>query len=152
MDYQTRLLEIDDYFRGYLPLMAQLSKLNYESITLEQFKNQYNKLNLNTISSRSLIYVIEDNNKIVASGTILIEYKFIRDLGSVGHIEDIVVDSNYRNKGLGIYLINFLINLCEQLGCYKIILDCSNDLKKFYTNKCGLEEKDTHMVKYFSKL
>ncbi len=42
--------------------------------------------------------MIEDNQtgKIAASGTVFMEKKFIRDLGTVGHIEDIVTRSEYR--------------------------------------------------------
>ena len=47
-------------------------------------------------------------NKVVATGTIYIEYKFIHQVGKVGHIEDMVVDSDYRNKGLGTMIVENL--------------------------------------------
>ena len=47
--------------------------------------------------------MIEDVLKkhIAAAGTLLIELKFLRGGGLVGHIEDIVTDKNYRGKNLG---------------------------------------------------
>ncbi len=49
------------------------------------------------------VIVIEElsSSKIVASGTVLVEKKFIRGCGSVGHIEDIVVHDSQRGKSYG---------------------------------------------------
>ena len=49
------------------------------------------------------VVVIEDilNKHIAAAGTLLIEVKFLRGGGLVGHIEDIVTDKLYRGKNLG---------------------------------------------------
>ena len=40
--------------------------------------------------------------RIVATGTLLVELKFHRGCGSVGHIEDVVVDAAYRGSKLGL--------------------------------------------------
>lgn len=50
--------------------------------------------------------------------------------GKVGHIEDFVVLEEYRNKGIGKQLYNYVKILCEQNKCYKMILDCNLILKK----------------------
>lgn len=36
--------------------------------------------------------------------------------------------------------------LAQELGCYKVILDCSEDNVPFY-EKCGLTRKEVQMVK-----
>lgn len=36
--------------------------------------------------------------------------------------------------------------LLQELGCYKVILDCSEDNVPFY-QKCGLVKKEVQMVK-----
>lgn len=49
------------------------------------------------------VIVVEDVLKghIAAAGTVLVELKFLRGGGLVGHIEDIVVDKQYRGKDFG---------------------------------------------------
>ncbi len=54
--------------------------------------------------------VIEDLTlgKIAAQGTLVIEQKFIRGLGRVGHLENLVVDKFYRKNNLGLMVIQAL--------------------------------------------
>ncbi|EYU17479.1 hypothetical protein MIMGU_mgv1a016916mg [Erythranthe guttata] len=97
-----------------------------------------------------LICVIEDKDlgKIVATGSVFIEKKFIRNCGKVGHVEDVVVDSSVRGKKLGKKVIEFLSDYARGVGCYKVILDCSVDNVPFY-ERCGFKQKEVQMVKYF---
>lgn len=118
-----RKLELDDYYKGYLKLLEQLTRVG--ELSFEQFKDKFNKLN-------SHIYVIEIDNKIVASATIFIEYKFIHNSQNVGHIEDVVTDNNYRKHGLGKILINKLLQIAKENTCYKVILNCSKDISGYY--------------------
>lgn len=62
------------------------------------------------------------DGKIVASGTLVMERKFIRGCGKVGHLEDIVVDKALQGTGVGKKLINVLVELSESLGAYKVSL------------------------------
>ena len=50
-----------------------------------------------------MILVIEDNHtkKVVGTGAVILEYKFIRELGRCAHMEDVIVDETYRGKKLG---------------------------------------------------
>lgn len=97
-----------------------------------------------------LICVIEDNKsgKIIATGSLFIEKKFIRSCSKVGHIEDVVVDSCVRGKQLGKKIIGFLSDHARAMGCYKVILDCSVENRAFY-ERCGFKQKEVQMVKYF---
>ena len=79
------------------------------------------------------------DDKIVCYGSVIIEYK-IRG-GRSGHIEDIVVDQQYRRKGYGEQVISHLVDYCKTAGCYKVILDCYQETVPFY-NK--LDFKATH--------
>ena len=56
------------------------------------------------------ILVIFDVKKqeVIGAGSLIIEHKFIRQLGTAGHIEDIVVKPGYRGKNLGLRLIEVL--------------------------------------------
>ncbi|XP_048235951.1 glucosamine 6-phosphate N-acetyltransferase-like [Ricinus communis] len=69
-----------------------------------------------------IICVIEDDRseKIIATGSVFIEKKFVRDCGKVGHIEDVVVDSTARGKQLGKKIIAFLTGHAQSMGCYKL--------------------------------
>ncbi|KAI7845197.1 hypothetical protein COHA_001241 [Chlorella ohadii] len=104
------------------------------------------------MSKRSDTYkvaVIEDLDKrqIIATATLVVELKFIRGCAKCGHIEDVVVDSTYRGLRLGLRVIEALMAAAQELGCYKVILDCSEDNVPFY-EKCGLTRKEVQMVKY----
>lgn len=138
-----RKLAKSDFNNKYLDLLDQLSSTNQENFTYDKFELFINQLNNN-----HNIYVIEKNNKIIASGTLLIENKIIHNFGKVGHIEDIVVDFNERGSGLGKLMINHLIETAKNLNCYKIILNCNESNVKFY-EKCGFTKKELEMVIYF---
>lgn len=69
----------------------------------------------------------------------------IRELGSVGHIEDIAVAKDQQGKKLGLRIIQTLDQLAKSLGCYKCILDCSDNIESFYI-KCGFKRAGLQMV------
>jgi glucosamine-phosphate N-acetyltransferase len=68
-------------------------------------------------------------------------------MGKVAHIEDVVVDKEYRSHGLGKLLIQDGIKIANREKCYKIILDCEEKNVGFY-EKCGFEKKGIQMAKY----
>ena len=87
----------------------------------------------------SLVIVDKNTDKIVAVGTVFIERKFLRGLGSVGHIEDIAVDKSQQGKKLGLRVIQALTSISENSGCYKTILNCSeSNMRKFSLRVCLL--------------
>jgi ribosomal protein S18 acetylase RimI-like enzyme len=102
-----------------------------------------NMCNPDTINKKIML-VIKFKNNIIGTGSVLIENKIIHELGSVAHIEDIVIDSEYRGMGLASVLMNELIKLSKMNNCYKIILDASNDVKPFY-KKLGFKDNATNM-------
>ena len=65
----------------------------------------------------------------------------------MGHIEDIVTHTDYRGLNLGKLVIETLKYIGKQVGCYKIILDCSEKNIPFY-KKCGFSQKEFEMVLY----
>ncbi len=140
MDF--RHIESSDYYKDYLLLLEQLTIVEKEKINYEQFK-----IFVESLSNNHIIIVIEDNNKIIGSGTLLIENKVIHNMGSVGHIEDIIIHNNYRKLGLGKKIIDELVNISIKANCYKIILDCSEKNSNFY-EKSGFTKKEIQMVKY----
>lgn len=138
-----RSIQKNDFNLGYLNLLKQLSLINENKISFDNFKNFIEILNDNHI-----IKVIEIDNKIVATGTLFIENKILHDFGKVGHIEDIVVDKSIRGRSLGKQIVEHLIELADEKKCYKVILNCNKNNIKFY-EKCGFIKKEYEMVKYF---
>lgn len=140
-----RKLRTTDYYKGYLELLSQLTSCDKETITYEAFTKKLELIEMSGI----YIAVIELEDKIIATGTLVIEHKFIHGLSSVGHIEDIVVDSSYRGKGFGIKIIEHLVNKSKECLCYKVILDCNDNNVDFY-KKCGFSVKGVQMSIYHS--
>ncbi len=52
-----------------------------------------------------------------------------------------------RGKKLGVKLMEGLQRIGRQVGCYKVILDCSEDNVPFYT-RCGFKQKEVQMAAY----
>ncbi|MEM3062065.1 MAG: GNAT family N-acetyltransferase, partial [Nitrososphaerota archaeon] len=96
------------------------------------------------------IIVAKHRDKIVGSITILIEPKMIHNLSYVAHIEDVVVDKDYRNRGIGKLLMNEAIKIAHIHHCYKIILNCAEDREEFY-RKYGFFRKEIQMAYYVNK-
>ena len=137
-----RNLRLHDINHEYFKLLGQLTYVNYDEISDEKNKEFFNILT----PDHQIIIIICDNN-IIGSGTLVIEHKLIRNYGKVGHIEDIVIDEKYRNYGLGKHLIETLKELAIQRSCYKCILDCDENLERFY-NKCEFNKMGLYMAKY----
>ena len=130
-----------------------LNLLSELSIVTELDTNLYLE-HVKKISSMGTIFVsyidtpLSENFDIIASGTIIIEPKLIRGGNSVGHIEDIVVKSTHRGKQISSDILNLLKNIARENNCYKVILDCNEEVKKVY-NRSGFEEKGIQMGMYF---
>ena len=132
-----RILTINDYIQFKI-LINDFRETNFTEFSFKNFIE--NEKNIN-------IYVLEENNNMLAAGTILFERKFIHNMSLYGHIEDIIVKKEHQKKGYGKLLINKLIDVCKTNHCYKILLDCSNELVPFY-EKCGFKLNSNQMVIY----
>jgi glucosamine-phosphate N-acetyltransferase len=92
--------------------------------------------------SNVLGFVYLLGNTIVGYGSLVFETK-IRS-GRVGHIEDIVVNRNFRKKNIGFKIIHHLIDESRIRKCYKVSLVCKENNVSFY-KKCGLVVDGTSM-------
>ena len=92
----------------------------------------------------SLVAVM--NNQIVGYGSIVIETK-IRG-GKHGHVEDIVSHPLFQKKGIGSAIVNALLNVAKENGCYKVALQCKEQNISFYKN-CGYEVSGVAMQMFF---
>ena len=94
--------------------------------------------------SNHIIHIAELDGKIVGSTTLLIEQKFIHNGGLVGHIEDVVVREGFERKQIGRDIVESLLDVAKNRGCYKTILDCKDDVKEFY-EKIGFKHESNCM-------
>ena len=127
--FNIRELKISDYYLNYYNLLNQLSITSKKKCSFEEYGLIWKNIHENP---NHYIFVIEEDNKIVGSITIIIEYKFIHNNSCIGHIEDVVVDKDFRGKGLSKKLIEHCLNLAKIKNCYKVILNCDKDKIELY--------------------
>jgi bifunctional N-acetylglucosamine-1-phosphate-uridyltransferase/glucosamine-1-phosphate-acetyltransferase GlmU-like protein len=143
---QLRTLEVADYDKGYLDLLRQLS----DTITISSFKDFQDIYEDIRCNGNNIIYVLEDvkSKAIVANCTLLKERKFIRGGKNAVHIEDVVVDNKYRGLNIGVQLMRYMIaKSALHLDAYKVILDCKDELEKFYS-RSGFTTSAIQMSRY----
>ena len=134
-----REIQEADLENGFLQSLDNLKKAS-------DLQNNIAKNILNKIldDSNHIIHIAELDGKIVGSSTMFIEQKFIHEGGLVGHIEDVVVRKGFERKQIGQKIIESLLLVAKNRGCYKTILDCKDDVKEFY-EKIGFKHESNGM-------
>eukprot|EP00696_Hemimastix_kukwesjijk_P005496 gnl/Hemi2/16934_TR5625_c0_g1_i1.p2 gnl/Hemi2/16934_TR5625_c0_g1~~gnl/Hemi2/16934_TR5625_c0_g1_i1.p2 ORF type:complete len:243 (-),score=102.43 gnl/Hemi2/16934_TR5625_c0_g1_i1:106-834(-) len=94
----------------------------------------------------STVVVLEDlaTGRLLAAATLLLEPKFAHSCGTCGHIEDVVVDRSCRGRSLGRAVVQAVVDLARNHGCYKLILDCAPSNVGFY-EKLGFHTAEVQM-------
>lgn len=132
---------------GFLDTLRVLTQVGEPSEA--EFDERYNFM-----ASRNDTYYIlvicDSESKVVGTGAVIVERKFIHNMGLVGHIEDIAVAKNQQGKKLGLRIIQALDYVAENVGCYKCILDCSEANEGFYV-KCGFKRAGLEMAHYYGR-
>jgi glucosamine-phosphate N-acetyltransferase len=139
-----RLLEYKDYFKDFLKVINNFTT-NIEKVPYQDFCIWLNEME----KSNNYIYVFEDNNKIIGTIKLVIDYKFNNNLSKVGRIEDFVILEEYRGKGLSKILMEQCKKIVRENNCYKLILCCNDNLIKFY-EKTGFKRKGNEMCIYYN--
>jgi glucosamine-phosphate N-acetyltransferase len=143
---EIRLEHLDQGFMDALnDLVAGTSKL-------DKFKAQhiFHEIKQNPLHR---IFVAVMKNKlgkdiVVGTITLIVEPKFIFNGGRVGHIEDVSIKKEYQKMRLGSRLVLHATTVARELGCVKIVLDCSDETMPFY-EKLGYSYQDNCMKKTF---
>ena len=129
-----RELTKEDVWNGFLKSLDSLKLAS--DIDKTKAEEVFEKINSNP---DYIIAVAEIEGKIVGSTTLLIESKFIHQGGLVGHIEDVSVDKDFQGKKIGEKIMKYLLEVSKNRGCYKTILNCTDDVKRFY-EKLGFKQ------------
>jgi len=82
-------------------------------------------------------FVAKENGRIIASCYICIVPNLTRGGASIGFIENVITNVNYRRKGVGRSVLKNAIEYAKEQGCYKVILQSGNqraDAHIFYAS------------------
>lgn len=131
----ARPLSIDDYDEGYMNLLTGLTRVG--TVSREDYVHRFETMKRsNEIFDHYAIVVIVDKqtNKVVATSTLFLELKFIRQCAIRGRLEDVAVLESHRGHNIGKTIVQIIVELAREVyNCYKLTLDCmTDDLKKFY--------------------
>merc|ERR1711877_22714 len=112
---RVRPLCLEDYDRGFLQLLGQLTSVG--DISREQWQQRWEEMK--NCNSTYYVIVIEDTTVagglIIGAASMVMERKFIHSCGSVGRLEDVVVSDVYRGKQLGKLVVSLASLLAVKL-------------------------------------
>ncbi|XP_053206133.1 probable glucosamine 6-phosphate N-acetyltransferase [Panonychus citri] len=132
-----RPLKIDDYGRGHIKLLSQLTVVG--DVSQQEYEDRF-KLMKETKLIKTVVIEDTNSNLIAGTATLLCEPKFIHSCSWTGHVQDVCVDNSYRGIGLGKLIVNCLKLLAQKLGAYKVDLDCADEKIRFY-NGLGFKQE-----------
>jgi len=138
-DYMVRELDAGDIGKGFLDALGNLS--DTEGLTPKEARDILKAMNGDVYH---VFVAVAKDGQVVGATTLLVEQKFIHHGGLVGHIEDVVVRKGHEGKGIGGSVVRAAVGRARELGCYKVILDCKEELVGFYQN-LGFHSRDVGM-------
>lgn len=129
-----------DLDNGFLETLDNLRAVG--KLSNIQKRNIFKKIKLGP--GNRILVAINEAGKVVGSTTLMIEQKFIHQGGLVGHIEDVVTHKDFRGMGVGKALVRHATDTARNAGCYKIILNCTEENREFY-EKIGFKQHGIEM-------
>ena len=129
----VRPLSRTDYQKGFPEVISFLTKVG--TVSESDFYARFDSIKA---AGGYYTVVIEDtaaNNgkgKIIATGTLEIEQKYIHSCSLRGRLEEVVVDESYRGRKFGKLILGILTVLSKKLNCYKTTLECTKENVDFY--------------------
>ena len=128
---KIRELENDDFRQ-----VIEIWKTSFNN----NFDKEINSTYLTDPYSITLVSV--DSNTVTGVASLHIIKKLTRTLGL---IEDVAVNENYRGKGIGKKLVEKLIGIASEKSCDKTVLNSSEKNSEFY-EKIGFEKNEIQMI------
>jgi glucosamine-phosphate N-acetyltransferase len=131
---EIRDLELRDIYEldGLKECLSQIAPCE---LTKKEMEDLY--FDRQHMGMRTLVAVVDD--LIVGTATLIIEPKFIHNGARCGHIEDVAVHPKFHTHGIGRELLTEVIAIGRANNCYKLILECKDDIVPFY-NKLGFKK------------
>jgi glucosamine-phosphate N-acetyltransferase len=128
-------------FEQFLPIINSFTRYP-KSITREEFEDFYDKMPQNIHT-----FVYDVDGKLHGTAKVIFEPKFSNNLTFCGHVEDVAVLPESRNQGIARAMVDYIVKFCWEIGCYKIVLECNENLVKLY-ERSGFKTKGQEMVQY----
>lgn len=130
IEYIIREFEEEDLNpeRGFLETLSNLSRADH--LPPEKMKEIFKEVKE---KENSYIFVaVTEDKQIVGMVKLIIERKFTYGGSRAGHIEDVVVRKEFEKMDIASNLNKKALAEARKLGCYKVILDCRDELVSFY--------------------
>ncbi len=125
---------LEDLNNGLLDLLQEFGELE------EKYKKH---VDIDFLAASGVIFVMVDKSRVIATATLIIDQKLLNSK-RVARIEEVAVVEEKRGLGLGKEIVTFLTNEAKLRGCYKVILNCSDENIEFY-EKCGFYKSSNTM-------
>ncbi|KAE9968059.1 hypothetical protein EG327_011200 [Venturia inaequalis] len=144
--YTLRPMCRGDYGRGYMDVLRVVGRTGWVGEDVWEERCEW----LRTMSSTYFILVVVNSeDRIVASGTLMMERKFVHNLGTVGHVEDIAVARDQKGKKMGLRVLEALVHVAQTAGCYKTMVNCAEANEAFHA-QCGFVREGSQMMLHHS--
>ena len=138
--HEVRELRAGDLEKGFLETLENLSDTG--GLAPKEARGIFGPMKSNPLYH--VFVAVAADGQVIGATTLLVEQKFIHHGGLVGHIEDVVVRKGHEGKGVGGSVVRAALEKARRLGCYKVILDCKEDLVDFY-GRLGFSRHDVGM-------
>ncbi|KAI0160585.1 acyl-CoA N-acyltransferase [Xylariaceae sp. FL1272] len=144
--FTIRALSRDDYSKGFFKCLEVLTWTGEPSEA--DFHERFDEM----AEAKGTYYftVIELEGRIVGTGCLVVEKKFIHNRCKVGHVEEVAIAKEHQGKGLGLVMMQALDSVAEATGCKKSILNCSARNEPFYV-RCGYRNSGIEMSRDHGK-
>lgn len=140
--FQIREIQEKDLERGFFETLSNLRPVGELSNDSERSKRILQEIKSDPL--HKIFVAVKDDGELVGATTLLIEQKFIHNGGKAGHIEDVVTRKDFQGMGVGSSIVKKAIEAAKEAGCYKIVLDCSEENVPFY-GKLGFRKHGVEM-------
>lgn len=145
IDYTLKEMEAGDLVRYNDSFYTTLSSLKESPVLATE--DSLDLLDRINTQDGHIFIAINNNYGIIGTSMLLIEQKFLRGGLKAGHIEDVATRAGFGGNGVAKGLIKMAVDFSKSEGCYKVILDCEEELVGFY-EKFGFENSGTFLRLY----
>ena len=157
-EFTIRELEAGDCNKGFFETLKVLRKPNdqnpYRTLEEKNFAEVVQSIKESGYVHKILVVehtkAPSEDQKIVGTGAIFVEPKFIHSGGKVAHIEDVAVHVDFQGHHIGTQIVSALKDIGIAVGSYKVILDTAESNEEFY-RKAGFDRKNIQMAHYITE-